>query len=75
VNADRRKRVAALLTALEPMREQLAELLVEEQEAFEAMPESIQQGERGQASEDAASRLEDAHDNLDSAIESLEGIE
>jgi hypothetical protein len=44
----------------------------DEESAFENMPESLQQSERGQQSETALSCLSDANDNLDSAISSAE---
>jgi len=42
----------------------------EEQEAFDNMPESLQQGDRGQTSEEAISNLEEALSVLDDFISS-----
>jgi F0F1-type ATP synthase membrane subunit b/b' len=48
----------------------------EEQEAFDAMPESLQQTDRGQASEAAISAIEELVSSLETARDSLqEGVD
>lgn len=76
MNKDRRNRISALVSELEDIAARIAELADEEQEAFDNMPESLQQSERGQQSEEAAGILNDARDaaedlvsNLGSAVE------
>lgn len=44
--------------------EQLESIKDEEQEAFDNMPESLQQGERGQASEGAIERMDEIIDKI-----------
>ena len=60
MNKDRRDRIAKIKEALEDLRGQIEDLQTEEQEAFDNMPESLQQSERGQASEAAADALHGA---------------
>ena len=68
MNADRRKTLAKLLTQVNDIKSQLETVKDEEQEAFDNMPESLQEGERGQQSQAAS-------DALDSAVQSLEEVE
>lgn len=72
MNKDRRARIEKIKEALEELRGQIEDLQSEEQEAFDAMPESLQQGDRGQASEAAADALQSAYDSADEAISQLE---
>ena len=72
MNKDRRDRIAKIKEALEDLRGQIENLQSEEQEAFDNMPESLQQSERGQASEAAADALQSAYDAADEAITNLE---
>jgi hypothetical protein len=60
MNRDRRKRLTAILEALEPFKDELEELRDEEQEAFDNLPESIQDGEQGQTMNEAIDQLEEA---------------
>jgi len=68
MNNQRRKQIATLVEdidsrlseLLSEFTERAQEILDEEQEAFDALPESIQDGERGQAMQEAISNLEDA---------------
>ena len=99
MNAARRKTIANLSKDLTAMQEELETLMGrledvmtaiesvkdEEQEAYDNMPEGLQQGERGQASDAAIQQLEDAEQALDSfcedfsyvqdAIDALDGVE
>lgn len=96
MNADRRKEINDAYKTLQNLKEALeavklqAEELVgtletirdAEQEYFDNMPESFQQGERGQSAESAISMLEEALNevtevqdfdpDLDSALENLD---
>jgi hypothetical protein len=72
VNNQRRKEINALRARLEAVqgefesiRDELETLKDAELEAFENMPESLQQGDRGQVAQAAAEALESAHSELD----------
>ncbi len=76
MNNARRKAIAeavALLEGidLEAIKEALDTLKSDEREAFDNMPEGLQQSDRGQASEAAADALDEAHDAVERAIDEL----
>ena len=73
MNKDRRKAIAALVTDLEAIQgqaqdivDQIDTLVDEEQEYYDNMPESFQNGEKGSAAEAARDALQNAHDELES---------
>lgn len=73
MNKDRRKAIAALIVELEALqgkREdilgQIDTLIDEEQEYYDNMPESFQNGEKGSAAEAARDALQNAYDELES---------
>lgn len=68
MNDRRRKELQEVLDAMLVLKERLEVLRDEERDAFEALPESLQQTSRGQASEAAA-------DALEAAIETVEELE
>ncbi len=72
MNKPRRAQLAALSTRLDQLKADLDSIREEEQNAFDQMPESFQNGERGQKSENAISFLDDAISSLDEAISSIE---
>ncbi len=73
MNKDRRKRLADLQEKLDALLSDLQEVAEEEREYFDNMPESIQQGERGDAADEAAGALEDAAGELENLIGTLQG--
>ena len=75
MNKARRVKLAAILTKLQDIAVEFEAVKDEEQEAFDAMPEGLQNSDRGQAMEEGLGVLEDIGSSLESAIESLEGIE
>ena len=89
MNKERRKLLADALAKIEPAKElleQIQALLEEiktsveeakdaEQEYFDNMPESLQQGERGQGAEAAVSTLEEAFNSLENMIDAFGEID
>lgn len=67
----RRAEVAAICDALSVLRERLDALVEAEQEAFDAMPESFQDGKRGEVMLDAIASLEDCRDGLENTESDL----
>jgi len=72
MNAQRRKALADLMDRLTPLaatitdiKDALETIRDEEQESFDNMPEGLQQGDRGQAMEEAISTLDSAIDDLE----------
>lgn len=68
MNNNRRKRITEAMEHLSLAREILEVVRDEEQEAFDNLPESLQEGERGQ-------KMEEAADALDTAVSDLEDME
>lgn len=48
MNAERRKRLSAALEQLEAAKSEIEEIQQEEQEAYDNMPEGLQESERGE---------------------------
>lgn len=71
MNKTRRKIIQKAIGDIESV---LQDVLDEEQEAFENMPENLQESERGQISQEAQENLESAIDALGEAISYLEEI-
>ena len=72
MNAQRRKVLKTIVGRLEDMEirrqliiEELYEVLAGEQEALGNMPESLQEGERGQQMQEYIDAMEGVHDELD----------
>lgn len=74
MNKARRKWLEDIIGKLEEQKEELYNLQQEEQEAYDNMPESLQDSERGQTAYEYASDLEDEHSNLEDVIQNLQEI-
>lgn len=48
MNADRRKRLSEIFVKIEQIKGEVEDIRDEEQNAFDSMPEGLQQSERGQ---------------------------
>jgi hypothetical protein len=75
MNKQRRQRIAKALDLLAQAHELVDTVLSEESEAYENMPEGLQQSERGAQMEAAVDALNEASNSLDEAVAQLEGIE
>lgn len=71
MNNARRKRIEDALELMSRARGILEEVLEEEQEAFDALPESFQYGERGDAMQECIDALESGAGDLETAEESI----
>ena len=65
MNKNRRKKLAAIQYQLEMLAEALRSVLEEEMDAFDNLPESIQESDRGES-------MADAIDNLDAVVTSFD---
>lgn len=72
MNKERRKRIEVAIGALQEIQAEIETLRDDEEEAYNNMPDALQQGERGEAMEVAISNLEGALNNVEEAISSLE---
>lgn len=74
MNKERRKRLEKVLGTLQELQAEIEAVKDEEQEAFDNMPESLQQGDRGQTMEEGISHIEDAQNGVEEAIAALENL-
>ncbi|AJD82982.1 hypothetical protein PJWF_00089 [Achromobacter phage JWF] len=80
MNKDRRKQLEALRERIEALKASAEELkdelesgpLADEQDAFDNMPESIQDGEKGQKAQAAVDSMREAVDALDEVMSALD---
>jgi hypothetical protein len=75
MNNDRRKDISIAAALIERAKDILEDAANAEQEAFENMPESLQQGEKGEAMEEAIGVLEEAQVGLETALDELNGLD
>lgn len=71
MNKQRRKRIKEIIEKLQALVE---DILDEEREAYDNMPEGLQMSDNGMISEEAQENLEAAIDALEEAIDCLEEI-
>lgn len=74
MNKARRNELERIINALEDLRDKLFNVASDEREAFDNMPESLQQSERGEQIEMNADDLCCAYDDLDNTINALTDI-
>lgn len=72
MNNQRRKAIRAVLAMIEEARGPIEELRGEEQDAFDSMPESLQESERGERAQEAVEALEEAEMAIDELVSALE---
>lgn len=65
MNDDRRKRIDEAMEHISAAREILDTVIAEEQEAFDNLPEGLQNSERGQKMEETADSLYSVHSDLE----------
>ena len=75
MNKKDRVHLAKAIGQLEEALSVIEDLAEAEQEKFDNMTEGLQQGERGQAIEQAAASLSDAQSDIEAALEKLGEIE
>jgi uncharacterized coiled-coil DUF342 family protein len=75
MNATRRKAIAAAAAKLREIISQIETLRDEEQEYHDNMPESFQEGERGEKAQTAIDVLEFVINDTEGAADQLESIE
>lgn len=74
MNKERRKRIAEAVELLQRVLAILDEVGSEERDAFDNLPEGIQNSERGEAMGEAADTLEEAASSAEEIVSNLEGI-
>lgn len=74
MNKQRRNRLQKVIDQLGELKEEVSSICEEEQEAYDNMPESLKDGERGSQMYDNISTLEDQESNFDELIENLQEV-
>ena len=72
MNNQRRTIIRRICRDLRSLQSEVGNLVSAEETAFDNSPESIQDGDKGEAMQEAISNLEDASSSIDEVIDSLE---
>lgn len=72
MNNNRRKQIDDILEQLNPLLLEIESVKDEEQEAYDNLPESMQNGDKGEKMSDAVNNLEYAFDSQTEVIDYLE---
>lgn len=75
MNNTRRKAIAKIVERLEELKTDFELLRDEEQEAFDNLPEGIQESERGEHMENIIYNMEEVLENLESAFDTMNALE
>ena len=84
MNNSRRKRIASIIKSLkyikdynliELVQNEIEDVLWEEEDAYNNMPENLQYSMRGEASSEAIDSLQDAVDALEEAVDIIDEID
>jgi len=74
MNKIRRIKIKEQIEAMEIIKSSIEDILDEEQDAFDNMPESLQYSERGETSQDSIDAMENVLSSLEDILEELEAI-
>ena len=74
MNKIRRTKIKEQIEAMEIIKSSIEDILDEEQDAFDNMPESLQYSERGETSQEAIDSMENVLSSLEDILEELEAI-
>ena len=74
MNKERRRRLGNVYAALQAAKDELEWIREEEQDAYDNLPESLQDDDRGYELEHNVEQMESAEEALSEAIEALEEI-
>lgn len=72
MNKERRKRVDAIIESLGSLQSDIEEVLTEETEYRDNIPENMQQSEKYETADGNCDCLQSAYDSIEEAIEQLE---
>ena len=72
MNKERRKALNEIIEQLKVLRDEVESLKYEEEYYYDAMPEGIQNSEKGEKAEAAIEALNSALDSIDETVSSIE---
>lgn len=71
MNNKRRELIKQIAIELDALRERVENIKSEEQDYFDNMPESLQNGEKGETAQAAIDALDTAYDGFDTIVDAL----
>ena len=74
MNKERRKRLEEIQTKINTLLCEIEEIRNEEESAYENLPESLQDSERGENMQEAIDTLQNVYDELEQAASYIEDI-
>lgn len=74
MNKARRKWLEDIYNRLEVLKDELENLSVEEQDAYDNLPESLQDSERGDAMEENVSDIDDVASSIEEIMDTIQDI-
>ena len=74
MNKARRKKLGEIIDQLEYLREDLDAVASEEREAYDNLPESLQEGDKGCAMEEAADELDDICSEMEDLKDRIQSV-
>ena len=74
MNKERRKQLQEVINKISEAHDLLDEILSDEQDAFDNMPEGLRSSERGETMEEGIYNMEEARDNLEDITNTLEEV-
>ncbi len=72
MNAERRKKINGLISALEQIKADIESVADEERDYYDNMPENMQSGRMGCAAEEATNALDEAVNGIDDIVTNLD---
>lgn len=75
MNKQRRSQITKIIERLEAINEDIDNILCEEQESYDNLPESLQESSRGEAMTEAIEALESSYSSVEEAIDYLNEID
>ena len=74
MNKARRKKLGEIIDQLENLREDLDSVACEERDAYDNLPESLQESDRGCAMEEAADELDDICSEMEELKDRIQSV-
>lgn len=74
MNKQRRKEISGIISSITVIKEQIENVLVEEQDSYDGIPENLLCSERAETSEEAIAIMEEVIDSIDDIISNLTDI-
>lgn len=74
MNKERRKMISVIISNIQDIKERLDDILLDEQDYYDNIPENLLSSERAEISEEAIDILEEVADNIEDIIDNLSEV-